>query len=40
VVRHRLVGRIVDAYDLYDAELASTVRAPGRRDDVRRGGRS
>ncbi len=39
VVRHRLVGRIVDAYEQYDAELASTVRAPGRRDDSRRGPR-
>ena len=39
VVRHRLVGRIVDAYEQYDAELASTVRAPGRRDDHRRGPR-
>ncbi|MGZ6825505.1 MAG: PhoH family protein [Mycobacteriales bacterium] len=37
VVRHRLVGRIVDAYAQYDAELAKTVRAPGRRDDARRG---
>ncbi len=35
VVRHRLVGRIVDAYEQYDAELSS-VRAPGRRDDSRR----
>jgi phosphate starvation-inducible PhoH-like protein len=39
VVRHRLVGRIVDAYEQYDAELAKTVRAPGRRDDQRRGPR-
>ncbi len=39
VVRHRLVGRIVDAYEQYDAELAQTVRAPGRRDDTRRGPR-
>jgi phosphate starvation-inducible PhoH-like protein len=39
VVRHRLVGRIVEAYEQYDAELASTVRAPGRRDDTRRGPR-
>ncbi len=36
VVRHRLVGRIVDAYEQYDAEVASTVRTPGRRDDPRR----
>ena len=39
VVRHRLVGRIVDAYELYDAEVAATVRTPGRRDDPRRGQR-
>ena len=39
VVRHRLVGRIVDAYELYDAEVASTARTPGRRDDPRRGQR-
>ncbi len=39
VVRHRLVGRIVDAYAQYDAELAKTVRAPGRRDDSKRGPR-
>ncbi|MCU1623697.1 MAG: phosphate starvation-inducible protein PhoH [Frankiales bacterium] len=39
VVRHRLVGRIVDAYAHYDAEIASTVRAPGRRDDSKRGSR-
>jgi phosphate starvation-inducible PhoH-like protein len=39
VVRHRLVGRIVDAYAQYDAELAKTVRAPGRRDDSKRGSR-
>ena len=39
VVRHRLVGRIVDAYEQYDAELAKTVRAPGRRDDSKRGQR-
>jgi phosphate starvation-inducible PhoH-like protein len=37
VVRHRLVSRIVDAYAQYDAELARTVRAPGRRDDPKRG---
>ena len=42
VVRHRLVGRIVDAYALYDAEREAgrgpqaSTRAPGRRDDVRR----
>ena len=42
VVRHRLVGRIVDAYALYDAEREAgrgpqaATRAPGRRDDVRR----
>jgi phosphate starvation-inducible PhoH-like protein len=39
VVRHRLVGRIVDAYAQYDAELAKTVRTPGRRDDTKRGSR-
>jgi phosphate starvation-inducible PhoH-like protein len=43
VVRHRLVGRIVDAYEQYDAELASTraqtVRTSGRRDDSKRGSR-
>jgi phosphate starvation-inducible PhoH-like protein len=39
VVRHRLVGRIVDAYAHYDAERASTVRKPGRRDDSKRGSR-
>jgi phosphate starvation-inducible PhoH-like protein len=40
VVRHRLVGRIVDAYALYDAELArGPGRGPGRRDDSRRGSR-
>jgi phosphate starvation-inducible PhoH-like protein len=39
VVRHRLVGRIVDAYAQYDAELAKTVRTPGRRDDSKRGSR-
>jgi phosphate starvation-inducible PhoH-like protein len=39
VVRHRLVSRIVDAYAQYDAELARTVRAPGRRDDPKRGSR-
>jgi len=39
VVRHRLVGRIVDAYAQYDAENEAArgpQRAPGRRDDVRR----
>jgi phosphate starvation-inducible PhoH-like protein len=39
VVRHKLVGRIVDAYAQYDAELESArgpQRAPGRRDDSRR----
>ena len=39
VVRHRLVGRIVDAYAQYDAELSKPVRAPGRRDDGKRGSR-
>ena len=37
VVRHKLVGRIVDAYAQYDAENApGPRRTPGRRDDVRR----
>ena len=40
VVRHRLVGRIVEAYAQHDAELeaerSGPRRAPGRRDDVRR----
>ena len=42
VVRHKLVGRIVDAYAQYDAEEATRgpqrtpTRPPGRRDDVRR----
>jgi phosphate starvation-inducible PhoH-like protein len=42
VVRHKLVGRIVDAYAQYDAEEASRgpqrtpPRPAGRRDDVRR----
>jgi phosphate starvation-inducible protein PhoH and related proteins len=37
VVRHKLVGRIIDAYAQYDAEEASrSQRGPGRRDDVRR----
>jgi phosphate starvation-inducible protein PhoH and related proteins len=45
VVRHKLVARIVDAYEQYDAELATSrgpngpQRAPGRRDDTRRSGR-
>ena len=46
VVRHKLVSRIVDAYEQYDAEQESLApaqrgpqRAPGRRDDVRRGPR-
>src|SRR3954468_16758241 len=37
VVRHRLVGRIVDAYAQYDAEVSKPVRASGRRDDSKRG---
>jgi phosphate starvation-inducible protein PhoH and related proteins len=39
VVRHKLVGRIVDAYEQYDAELEQArgpQRAPGRRDDIKR----
>ncbi len=42
VVRHKLVGRIVDAYALYDAELQNArgdnagAGDPGRRTDVRR----
>jgi phosphate starvation-inducible PhoH-like protein len=37
VVRHKLVGRIVDAYAQYDAENATGPRrTPGRRDDPRR----
>jgi phosphate starvation-inducible PhoH-like protein len=38
VVRHKLVGRIVDAYEQYDAEneTRGPQRASGRRDDVRR----
>ena len=40
VVRHRLVGRIGEAYAQHDAELeaerSGPRRAPGRRDDVRR----
>ncbi len=40
VVRHKLVGRIVDAYEQYDAEMSSgPARAPGRRDDRKRGSR-
>jgi phosphate starvation-inducible PhoH-like protein len=40
VVRHKLVSRIVDAYAQYDAEVTSgPVRAPGRRDDRKRGPR-
>ena len=43
VVRHKLVGRIVDAYAQYDAEeqargpqRSPSSRPPGRRDDARR----
>jgi phosphate starvation-inducible PhoH-like protein len=36
VVRHKLVSRIVDAYEQYDAELRGPVRSPGRRDDRKR----
>jgi phosphate starvation-inducible protein PhoH and related proteins len=43
VVRHRLVSRIVDAYEQYDAEeqtrgpvRGQASRGPGRRDDSRR----
>ena len=39
VVRHKLVGRIVDAYEAYDAEQEvqrGPQRAPGRRDDAKR----
>ncbi len=39
VVRHKLVGRIVDAYEQYDAELElarGPQRGPGRRDDAKR----
>ncbi|MCW2667971.1 MAG: phosphate starvation-inducible protein PhoH [Frankiales bacterium] len=39
VVRHKLVGRIVDAYATYDAEVDAArgpQRAAGRRDDARR----
>ena len=35
VIRHRLVGRIVDAYEQHDAENDRT-RGPGRRDDSKR----
>src|SRR3712207_1086370 len=38
VVRHKLVSRIVDAYEVYDAENARSrgpQRSPGRRDDPR-----
>ena len=39
VVRHKLVGRIIDAYAQYDAEnerARGPQRVPGRRDDPRR----
>jgi phosphate starvation-inducible protein PhoH and related proteins len=36
VVRHKLVSRIVDAYEPYDAELRGPTRASGRRDDRKR----
>jgi phosphate starvation-inducible PhoH-like protein len=38
VVRHKLVGRIVDAYAQYDAEESTRgpQRSAGRRDDARR----
>jgi phosphate starvation-inducible PhoH-like protein len=38
VVRHKLVGRIVDAYEQYDAEneTRGPQRVPGRRDDARK----
>jgi phosphate starvation-inducible PhoH-like protein len=42
VVRHRLVGRIVDAYAHYDSAVEQArgpVRGSGRRDDARRGSR-
>ena len=42
VVRHRLVGRIVEAYATYDAELDAArapLRGSGRRDDPKRGAR-
>ena len=41
VVRHRLVGRIVDAYAQYDAieQSRGPVRGTGRRDDPKRGSR-
>jgi phosphate starvation-inducible PhoH-like protein len=38
VVRHKLVGRIIDAYEQWDAEN-SHVRPAGRRDDRKRGQR-
>ena len=39
-MRHKLVSRIVDADAQYDAEVTSgPVRAPGRRDDRKRGPR-
>jgi phosphate starvation-inducible PhoH-like protein len=38
VVRHQLVSHIIDAYEQYDAEVAS-IRPPGRRDDAKRGPR-
>jgi phosphate starvation-inducible PhoH-like protein len=38
VVRHKLVSRIIDAYEVYDAENAH-VRPAGRRDDRKRGQR-
>jgi len=44
VIRHKLVSRIVDAYEVYDAEQEAAgrggpQRAGGRRDDVKRGPR-
>jgi phosphate starvation-inducible PhoH-like protein len=39
VVRHRLVGRIVEAYEQWDAENERGPRAAGRRDDPKRGSR-
>jgi phosphate starvation-inducible PhoH-like protein len=38
VIRHRLVGRIIDAYEQFDAEneARGPQRTPGRRDDSRR----
>jgi phosphate starvation-inducible PhoH-like protein len=38
VVRHKLVSRIIDAYEVYDAENTH-VRPAGRRDDRKRGQR-